>query len=246
MSNIPSTGASSATGFSRLALLGGGVALTAVGLAAGLALRRPAASPDPAPVVAMAPAGAASLPAPVYSPATAAAPAPVPAVRGAQAAPRQQPERSSGREVARGSSAEPAYRMGTQPVVACASCGVVESVRAVQQKGQGTGLGAVAGGVVGGLLGNRFGGGNGRSAMTLLGAVGGGMAGNEIEKRQRSKTVYEVRVRMDSGEMRSFTESTAPATGTRVQVEGHQLRALSSAGPTPAPAAAPVDGAANI
>ena len=36
---------------------------------------------------------------------------------------------------------------------ACASCGVVESVRAIEVKGQGSGVGAVAGGLTGALVG---------------------------------------------------------------------------------------------
>ena len=45
---------------------------------------------------------------------------------------------------------EPAY-----PPPACASCGVVTSVRYVEPKGDGSGAGAIVGGVVGGVLGHR-------------------------------------------------------------------------------------------
>lgn len=114
--------------------------------------------------------------------------------------------------------------VATQRAAVCVRCGVVEGVRAVQQKGAGTGVGAVAGGVAGAAVGNQFGGGNGRAAMTVLGAIGGGMAGHEIEKRARSETVYEVRVRMDDGSLRTLTQKTAPAPGARVTVEGNTLR----------------------
>ena len=87
----------------------------------------------------------------------------------------------------------------------------------------------MAGGVVGGALGNQMGHGNGRAAMTILGAIGGGLAGNEIEKRTRSETVYQVRVRMDDGSVRTLTQQTAPAAGARVAVEGQTLRALGNA-----------------
>ncbi|MET0348779.1 MAG: glycine zipper 2TM domain-containing protein [Rhizobacter sp.] len=100
----------------------------------------------------------------------------------------------------------------------CRSCGVVEKVVAVKQKGEGTGVGAVAGGVVGGVLGNQVGGGNGKKAMTVLGAVGGGFAGHEIEKQARATTVYKVHVRMDDGTTRTVTQSTAPAVGARIQL----------------------------
>lgn len=116
---------------------------------------------------------------------------------------------------------------GTTRTVVCASCGVVESVTAVQQKGQGSGIGVVAGGVAGGLLGNQIGGGKGKTAMTVLGAIGGGFAGNEVEKRVRTETVYDVTVRMDDGSTRSFRRAQAMAVGSAVTVDGDTLRVSS-------------------
>jgi len=111
----------------------------------------------------------------------------------------------------------------------CTTCGVVESVQAVKRKGEGTGLGAVAGGVVGGAVGNQFGKGNGRAAMTVLGAVGGGFAGHEIEKQARAETVYTVRVRMNDGTVRTVTRQQPVAVGARVTVNGQTLRLAQSA-----------------
>jgi outer membrane lipoprotein SlyB len=54
---------------------------------------------------------------------------------------------------------------------ACANCGTVESVNEVKKEGKGSGLGAVGGAVAGGLLGNQFGGGKGKTAMTVAGAA---------------------------------------------------------------------------
>ena len=113
----------------------------------------------------------------------------------------------------------------TKVAVACANCGVIESVVAVQRKGQGTGVGAVAGGVLGAAVGNQMGHGNGRAAMTVLGAVGGGLAGNEVEKRARSETVFQVRVRMEDGTVRTLEQIHAPAIGERVIVQGNTLKA---------------------
>jgi len=113
---------------------------------------------------------------------------------------------------------------------ACRDCGVVESVRSVTRKGEGSGLGAVAGGVLGAAVGNQMGKGNGRTAMTVLGAVGGGVAGNEVEKRAKSVTVHEVTVRMDDGSLRTIEQSEAPRAGERVIVQGKTLK------PAPAPA----------
>ncbi len=113
---------------------------------------------------------------------------------------------------------------GTTPAVLCTSCGIVESVNAVQQQGQATGLGAVAGGVLGGVVGHQVGGGNGKTAMTVLGAIGGGLAGNEVEKRARGETLFKVQVRMEDGSTRVFQQAQSLAVGTRVVVEGGKLR----------------------
>ena len=105
---------------------------------------------------------------------------------------------------------------------ACASCGTVESIRAVELKGDATGLGAVAGGVTGAVVGNQMGRGNGNTAMTILGAAGGAFAGNEIEKNVKKHYSYRVTVRMDDGSFRTVSQSGAPAVavGERVRVVG--------------------------
>jgi outer membrane lipoprotein SlyB len=111
----------------------------------------------------------------------------------------------------------------------CQDCGVVESVVAEKRKGEGSGVGAVAGGVIGGLIGNQMGDGNGRKAMTVLGAVGGGLAGHEVEKHQRASTVYVTQVRMQDGSRRTFTRSAALPVGQAVTVQGNSLRIAASA-----------------
>jgi len=119
-----------------------------------------------------------------------------------------------------------------KPVV-CADCGTVEAVTAVQRQGEvngvavgntTVGLGTVAGGVVGGLLGNQVGGGNGKTAMTVLGVAGGAFAGNQIEKNMKKVTVYQVRVRMNDGSTRNVEVSSSIPVGSRVIVEGNNLR----------------------
>jgi outer membrane lipoprotein SlyB len=109
----------------------------------------------------------------------------------------------------------------------CKTCGVVESVQAVKKKGEGSGVGAVGGAVVGGVLGHQVGGGRGKDAMTVLGAIGGGLAGNEIEKNVRAETVYTVQVRMDDGSVRTLTQKTAPTVGARVTVDHNGLHTQS-------------------
>jgi outer membrane lipoprotein SlyB len=109
------------------------------------------------------------------------------------------------------------------PVMAsarCAECGVIESVREIETKGEGTGLGAVGGAVAGGLLGSQIGGGHGKEAMAVVGAVGGGFAGNEVEKRIKSTKSYSITVRLDDGTSRVISSATAPAwrTGDKVRI----------------------------
>ena len=109
---------------------------------------------------------------------------------------------------------------------ACADCAVIESVRAVDVKGKGTGLGGVGGAVVGGLLGNQLGAGRGRDVMTVAGAVGGAVAGNEIEARAKSTRSYRITVRFDDGSSRVFSESSPPAwrAGDKVRIVHGQIR----------------------
>ena len=84
--------------------------------------------------------------------------------------------------------------------------------------------GTATGAVVGGLLGNQVGGGNGKTAMTVLGAAGGAFAGNKIEQNMKKVTVYQVRVRMNDGSTRNVEVSSSVPVGSRVIVEGNNLR----------------------
>jgi len=122
---------------------------------------------------------------------------------------------------------QPAAAPPAAPVAAleCASCGRVESVQTVTADGKGSGVGAVAGGVGGALLGNQVGSGNGRTAMTVIGAAGGAFAGHTIEKKIKKTTSYRVQVRMDDGSTRSFNAGSATAynVGERVRVENGAL-----------------------
>ena len=130
-------------------------------------------------------------------------------------------------------AAQPAARSHTAPSRApsqiasnatararCAECGVIEAVREIDTKGEGSGLGAVGGAVVGGVLGHQVGGGRGQDIATVVGAVGGAVAGNEIEKRVKSSKSYEITVRFEDGSSRVISEasSTSWRTGDRVKV----------------------------
>ena len=111
----------------------------------------------------------------------------------------------------------------------CNTCGVVQSMRYVEEKGKGSGLGMVAGGVVGGVLGHQIGSGRGNTVATIAGAAGGAYAGNEIEKNQKKKTYWAVTIRMDNGATRNLTYTNKPAVheGERVKlVDGGRRLAL--------------------
>jgi len=103
---------------------------------------------------------------------------------------------------------------------ACAECGVVESVREIETKGEGSGIGAVGGAVVGGVIGHQIGDGRGQDIATVVGAVGGAVAGHEIEKRVNTTKSYEITVRFQDGSSRVIHEASAPSwrTGDRVKV----------------------------
>jgi len=106
----------------------------------------------------------------------------------------------------------------------CNGCARVTDVHTETRRGQASGVGAVGGAVVGGLLGNMVGGGTGRKLATVGGAVAGGYAGNEIEKNQKTHTVWVIQMREADGRLRRFERSADP--GLRV---GDEVR-LTEAG----------------
>ena len=111
----------------------------------------------------------------------------------------------------------------------CGNCGNIESIRAIKQRAEGSGLGAAGGAVLGGLLGNQVGGGNGKKLATVAGAVGGAVVGNQVEGNMKATTSYEINVRLDDGSARSFRQDHAPrwSTGQRVKVVNGELRSVS-------------------
>jgi outer membrane lipoprotein SlyB len=111
------------------------------------------------------------------------------------------------------------------PAPVCYECGTVMSVETVQVQGDTNGVGAVGGAVVGGVVGHQFGNGKGKTALTALGAIGGALAGNQVEKTQRRSTRYDVAVRMEDGSSRTVSYTTVPpfSSGDRVRVSGDTL-----------------------
>src|SRR2546423_13450060 len=76
------------------------------------------------------------------------------------------------------------------PSAGCPTCGVVESIRHVEKKGEGSGVGAIAGGVLGGVLGHQIGSGRGNTPATIVGAGGGAYAGKEGERKLEKKSYH--------------------------------------------------------
>jgi outer membrane lipoprotein SlyB len=83
----------------------------------------------------------------------------------------------------------------------------------------------VAGGVVGAVVGNQFGHGTGKTVMTVAGAAGGALAGNEIEKQARAKKQYNVGVRMTDGSTKTVAYEAQPTwrSGDKVRVVNGKL-----------------------
>ena len=115
----------------------------------------------------------------------------------------------------------------TQPrAVDTARVGRVVAIDPIRTRPQGSGVGAVAGGVVGGLLGNKVIGG---TAATAIGAVGGAVAGNNLERNHREGVAgYHVHVRLDNGRSRTLDQTQVGGlrVGDRVRIDGTRIRRL--------------------
>lgn len=116
------------------------------------------------------------------------------------------------------------------PRLLCAACGTVESVDPIQRDAAASGAGAIAGAVLGGLVGNQFGGGDGKAVATIIGAMGGGWAGNTVEKRMKKEIGYRVQVRMEDGSVRTLEHNSPVAVGTRVTVDGSVISPVDPGG----------------
>ncbi len=188
------------------------VIVASAAVVANLAGWWPAGSQDSAPVAtastpplaeAAPPAPAAPLPPPVVT-----APAAPPVVTMPEPAPVVRPRAPA-----------------SAPLV-CHSCGTVQRVSVVTEKGESTGAGAVTGAVLGGVAGHQMGKGRGKDAMTVVGAIGGALAGDATEKAMRKKQYYEVTVLMENGSVQNFHYQSIPpfSAGDAVRVDGGMLQ----------------------
>jgi outer membrane lipoprotein SlyB len=69
---------------------------------------------------------------------------------------------------------------------------------------QSSGIGSVAGAVLGGLAGGKVGSGTGRTITSIGGAIAGGVAGHRIESAMATRTVTELTIRFENGDVRTY------------------------------------------
>jgi outer membrane lipoprotein SlyB len=122
-------------------------------------------------------------------------------------------------------------QLGEEPVhyEESARYGVITRIEPVSLEGDHQlGLGAVLGAAAGGIIGHQFGGGSGRDVATVIGAVGGGLAGNTIQNRYVDRRPGQhIFVRLNNGVTIAVTEAADPAlrVGDRVRVQGRGMDA---------------------
>ena len=123
-----------------------------------------------------------------------------------------------------GCNTPPAYQVSEQPV---ARVGTVESIQQQTVQNVPNAAGAIGGALVGGGLGSLIGGGTGRTVATVVGAVGGGFAGNELASRSQT-FVWVIGVRYDDGSYATIQQTAAPGLriGDRVRVTGTGIELL--------------------
>lgn len=189
-----------------------GVAGAAVLVLGAYALGRQQAAPEPAvagPVQAATQAQTSTTPAAEQAPGQSApsTPAATRSEAPTRVATRPATPPVTGSESAR---AEAGPVSGGSAARLCEGCASVVAVHSEVREGQASGLGVVGGAVIGGLLGSQVGGGTGKKIATVGGAVAGGYAGNEIEKRQRSQTIWRVKLRQADGSLRSVELAQDP------------------------------------
>ena len=85
--------------------------------------------------------------------------------------------------------------------------GTVESIRNVQIVNPQSGVGALGGAALGGIAGSAAGEGKGQAAMTVIGALAGGLLGQHAEQGANTKNGIEITVHLDTGELVAITQT---------------------------------------
>ena len=114
--------------------------------------------------------------------------------------------------------------VGTQTGETEIRSGVIEQITAVEiQSNHHKGVGAVVGGIAGLGLGSLIGGGTGHDVAMVVGALGGALAGNEVQKKYDKPVAgQQIIVRTASGVLVSVTQPVNPglSKGQKVYIEG--------------------------
>jgi outer membrane lipoprotein SlyB len=123
---------------------------------------------------------------------------------------------------------QPAAGAAPPPPQTCPDCGTIANIKEVKKKGTSSGMGAVTGALIGGGLGYAVGGSGHRTAGTLIGAGGGALAGNYIEKSASAGKTFKIEVRFDNGTTQTFHYDSHPSwnIGSRVKLVNGQLMTL--------------------
>ena len=123
-----------------------------------------------------------------------------------------------------GCNTPPAFQVSEQPAV---RVGTVESITQDTVQNVNTTAGTIGGALIGGALGSLVGGGTGQTVATVVGAVGGGFAGNQLAQRGQT-FVWRIGVRYDDGTFANVQQTAAPALriGDRVRVTNTGIELL--------------------
>lgn len=130
------------------------------------------------------------------------------------------PARMPATEHAEATAVQPVATPTPPPPPVCPNCGVVQSIQAVETKGEASGVGAVAGAVAGVVAGNQIGKGKGKTLAKIVGAAGGAYAGHQIEKSLNKQVEYQIAVRMDDGTEHTISQTNGDglSQGMRVKI----------------------------
>jgi outer membrane lipoprotein SlyB len=104
------------------------------------------------------------------------------------------------------SSSATVYRAGDTQREQTVRMATVEAVRKVMIQRDSKGIGLIGGAAVGGIAGSGMGGGRGQDIATVLGAIGGLVAGQAIENQANQREGLEITIKYDSGETRVIVQ----------------------------------------
>lgn len=123
-----------------------------------------------------------------------------------------------------GCSTPPPFKVSEQ---AGPRTGTVESITQDRVQNVNSAVGTIGGALIGGGLGSLVGGGTGQTVATVVGAVGGGFAGNRVAQNNTTN-VWRIGVRYDDGNFATVQQTVSPGlrVGDRVRVTSSGIELL--------------------